>query len=242
MSNAVFSLHPVLTAKGLSKRYGGKLALDNFQITALGGRIIGLLGPNGSGKTTFLKIAAGLVKASGGEILLDGRPPGSRTKADVAFMSTEEYLYAALRIKTIIGFFTDMFSDFDRERCFHYLPLFNLTAEMKVRDLSTGMRAGLKLILVFSRRAAVVLLDEPLNGIDVVIRDLVLNLIKKERREDRVIFVTSHLVDDLETVIDEAVFLDHGRIVLSGSMAELTAESSRSLEDVYREVYRGKID
>ncbi|MDR1069900.1 MAG: ABC transporter ATP-binding protein [Gracilibacteraceae bacterium] len=233
---------PILTAKNLTKHYGTKHALENFNITARGDRVIGLLGPNGSGKTTFLKITAGLVKATSGEILLYGLPPGPRTKARVSFMSTEEYLYAAMRVKGVMNYFADMFPDFERKKCLLYLPRFNLTPEMKVRDLSTGMRAGLKLVLAFSRGAGAVLLDEPLNGIDVVLRDLVLEMIRTERREDRVIFVTSHLVDDLESVVDEAVFIDRGIAVLSGSVSEMTAERGCSLEDIYREVYRGKIN
>ncbi|MDR1603583.1 MAG: ABC transporter ATP-binding protein [Gracilibacteraceae bacterium] len=235
-------MDPILTVKDLVKRYGAKAALEHFQLTARGGRIIGLLGPNGSGKSTFLKIAAGLVKPTAGEILIRGLPPGPRTKARVSFMSTEEYLYAAMKIDGIIRYFADMFPDFDRAKCLLYLPLFNLTPRLKVRDLSTGMRAGLKLALAFSRRADVILLDEPLNGIDVVIRDIVLDLIRRERGDERVIFVTSHLVDDLETVIDEAIFLDHGVAVLAGSVPELQAGRACSLEDIYREVYRGQIN
>jgi ABC-2 type transport system ATP-binding protein len=235
-------MEPILTARDLLKRYGAKTALAHFQLTARGGRIIGLLGPNGSGKTTFLKIAAGLVKATSGEILVRGLPPGPRTKARVSLMSTEEYLYAAMKIDGILSYFTDMFPDFDRAKCLLYLPLFNLTPNLKVRDLSTGMRAGLKLALAFSRRTDVILLDEPLNGIDVVIRDIVLDLIRRERGEERVIFVTSHLVDDLQTVIDEAVFIDRGVTVLAGAVPDLLAGRAGSLEDIYREVYRGQIN
>jgi ABC-2 type transport system ATP-binding protein len=235
-------MNPILTAKNLVKRYGAKSALEQFQISACGGQIIGLLGPNGSGKTTFLKITAGLVKPTSGEILLRGLPPGPRTKSQVSFMSTEEYLYVTMKISGIIKYFSDMFPDFDREKCLLYLPLFNLTPALKVRDLSTGMRAGFKLALAFSRRASLILLDEPLNGIDVVTRDIVLNLIGQERGNERVIIATSHLVDDLEPLTDEVIFLDRGVTVLSGAVRELTSERGCSLENIYREVYRGKTD
>jgi ABC-2 type transport system ATP-binding protein len=232
----------ILRADGIRKKYGAKLALENFSIDACGGQIIGLLGPNGSGKTTFLKLTAGLVKPTAGSIVLLGLSPGPRARARVSFMSTEEYLYAAMRIQDVIKFYSDMFADFDQKKCLDYLQFFYLTPDMKVRNLSTGMRAGLKMVLAFSRRAAVILLDEPLNGIDVVARDLVIDLIKKEKRDDCVVFVTSHLVDELEEIIDYAVFLARGVTVLSGRARELLAERGCSLNDLYREVYRGKID
>jgi ABC-2 type transport system ATP-binding protein len=228
----------ILEAKELGKSYYKHQALINFNLQITEGKIIGLLGPNGSGKTTFMKMVAGLSRPTQGSLLIAGHIPGPQTKALVSFMSTEEYLSSWMTIKTMLGFFHDVYQDFQTEICLDYLDRLGLTQTLKVKALSTGMRAGLKIALALSRNAALYLLDEPLNGIDIVARDRILQMIKDSMRPESAMIITSHLVDELEPILDEVIFLKLGQTELSGDISALRAEKGLDLADMYREVYQ----
>ena len=223
----------------LTKAYYGKVALDHISLTIDRGRAYGLLGPNGSGKTTLMKILAGLHRESSGTVTVFDRLITWQIKERVAYMATENFIYDGFSVQDSINYFTDMFSGFHRDEAQEMLIREGIAMKTRVGKLSSGMTAKLKFTLTAMREADLYLFDEPLNGIDLIGRDYVLILLKRLKDEGKTQIISSHLVNEMEQVIDSAVFLTNGVISLQGSYEELSREREGiSLTDIYREVYR----
>lgn len=227
----------LLEAKGLSKSYFNKKALKNVDLTIEKGKVIGLLGPNGSGKTTFIKIVVGILRQSSGELLIDGKKPGVETKGIVSYLPDRNFLYKWMKIKDAVEFFQDFYKDFDIDRCREMLKFMNLEEDLKVTSLSKGMMEKLNLTLVLSRRAKLYILDEPLAGVDPVAREKILDAIIQSYNEDSSMIITTHLVKDIERIFDDVAFIKDGEIVLSGNAEDLRSEKGKSIDELFREVF-----
>ena len=228
----------VLKATGLTKSYGGTRALDGLELELPQGKIVGLLGPNGSGKTTFLKIDAGLLTPSAGELTICGREIGPETKAVVSYLPDKTYLNRQQRITEILEFFQDFYRDFDRERAENMLSALHIDTSARLKTLSKGNQEKVQLVLVMSRRAKLYLLDEPIGGVDPAARDYILNTIITNYDPSATVLISTHLIADVERVLDEFVFLSQGRIVRQGSTDETREETGKSLDELFREVFR----
>lgn len=228
----------VLETKELSKSYFTKKALKNINLSLEKGKVLGLLGPNGSGKTTFIKIAVGILRQSNGEMLIDGKKPGVATKAVVSYLPDRNYLYKWMKIRDAVGFFKDFYKDFDEERCSELLKFMKLEEDMKITSLSKGMMEKLNLTLVLSRKAKLYILDEPLAAVDPVAREQILDAIIQSYNEESSMIITTHLVKDIERVFDDVAFIKDGEIVLSGNAEDLRIEKGMSIDELFREVFK----
>lgn len=229
----------MLTFEHVTKSYMGKKALIDVSLTFEPGKTYALAGPNGSGKSTLMKSAAGLVKPAG-TITLNGEPIGKKTKALIAYMSTEPFYYDYMRIDTVKAFYADFYADFDAKRFDMLLKHLELEGGMKVKTLSSGMAAKLKVAATLSRKAQIVMLDEPFNGIDVLGRDQIREAILRTGYEGRTLILSSHLLDELESIVDSAVMIKKGEIVMNGDAETLRAEHGKSIVDLYKEVFAGE--
>ncbi|MBP2661517.1 MAG: transporter related protein, partial [Firmicutes bacterium] len=229
-------MYNVLEAENLSKSYLNKRALQGANLTIQQGKILGLLGPNGSGKTTFLKIAAGILHPSSGKLLIDGQKPGVYTKSIVSYLPDTEYLFKWMKIKDAVQYFKDFYSDFDEKKSFALLEFMKLDANSSVKSLSKGMKEKLKLTLVLSRKAKLYILDEPLGGVDPTAREKILDAIINNFSENSSMIITTHLVNDIERIFDEVAFISDGEIVLQGNAEELRSNKNKSIDELYREV------
>lgn len=230
----------MLKCENLVKVYSGCRAVDGLNLELDAGRIYALLGPNGSGKSTFMKMVVGLIKPTEGKIYLDGEEISDKTRARITYMPTENYFYNYMRIKDIASFYKDFYNDFDENRMYGLLDRMELHFDGKVRNMSTGMLAKLKVAVAMARNSRVILLDEPLNGIDIIAREHVMNTITGYNNEDKIIIVSSHLVDELEHAAGGAVFIKDGRVVMAGNTEDIRSyNDNKSLVDLYKEIYGG---
>ncbi|MBW9169640.1 ABC transporter ATP-binding protein [Clostridium estertheticum] len=228
----------ILEAKEIRKSYLNKKALRGVNLNIPLGKIVGLLGPNGSGKTTFLKIAAGILHQSKGEILIDGHIPGVHTKSIVSYLPDNEYLLKWMKVKDAVKYFKDFYSDFDEIKAEELLVFMNLDKNDAVKSLSKGMKEKLKLSLVLSRKAKLYILDEPLGGVDPTAREKILNAIVNNFSKDSSMIITTHLVNDIERIFDDVAFISEGEIVLEGNAEELRTSRKKSIDELYREVFQ----
>ena len=224
----------MLQCKNVTKKYMKMTAVNG---DFMPGRIYALLGSNGSGKTTLMKMIAGLVKPTSGDITLSGVPIGVETKKHIAYMPTESYFYNYMSCADIGKYYDDFFEDFSLDQYYNYLNEMKLTPDMKASKMSSGMMAKLKLAVNLSRNASVIMLDEPLNGVDIVAREQVINAVISKASPDKIIIMSSHLVDELEAVIDYAVFIKDGVIVSQGDAENLRTASGMSIVDQYKRIY-----
>lgn len=227
----------MLKSQDLTKRYGQALAVDGVSLELTPGHIYAMLGPNGSGKTTWMKMAAGLVKPTSGSIAFCGRPIGPETKREIAYMSTEPYFYSWMTAGSVGRYYRDFFADFSEEKYRMLLARMELEEGMKVKALSTGMMAKLKIAVTMAREAKVIMLDEPLNGIDLIARDEIARTIREMAGPEVTLLVSSHLVEELEQIADSAVFMRQGKLVLASSLDELARSTGMTVVDKYREIY-----
>lgn len=227
----------MLDCVNVVKRYGGKFAVNGMSVAIEDAHIYGLLGPNGSGKSTWMKMAAGLIVPDEGEIRLDGVKISAETKKHIAYMPTEGYFYSYMKIKDAGRYYQDFFDDFDAQQFEKLTADMDLEMNMKVRNLSSGMMAKLKIAVTLSRKAELYLLDEPLNGIDLLARDEVVNTILTNMSDNASVVISSHLVEELERIIDKAIFMKDGQIVLMGDVEEIRQERGESVTDLYRQIY-----
>jgi ABC-2 type transport system ATP-binding protein len=228
----------ILETESLSKSYFRNKALKEITLNVKPGSVLGLLGPNGSGKTTFLKIIAGILNPSSGKILIDGHIPGVYTKAIVSYLPDNEYLLKWMKVKDAIKYFKDFYKDFDEKKAYELLEFMKLDASSSVKNLSKGMKEKLKLTLVLSRKAKLYVLDEPLGGVDPVAREKILDSIISSFNEESSMIITTHLVNDIERIFDEVAFISEGEIVLTGNAEELRTSRNKSIDELYREVFK----
>lgn len=227
----------LIKTSNLTKKFSSALAVDDASITLEKGKIYGLLGPNGSGKSTLMKMVAGLFHPTRGQINVMGEPISIQSKAHVAYMTTEQYFYDYMTIKTVAQFHEDFYKDFNTEAFKKNLDAMQLNMNMKVSSLSSGMAAKLKVAVTMAREAKVFMLDEPLNGIDLVARDAILSTIIDKANEDNAIIISSHLIDAMENILDDVIFIKEGHIVLCGNAETIRETHSKSIVDLYKEVY-----
>ncbi len=231
-------MNPILECRALTKRYGSIQALTGVNLEIQRGRIIGLLGPNGSGKTTLIKLANGLLTPTEGEILIDGMYPGIETKKIVSYLPERTYLNNWMRVSEVINFFKDFYTNFNPEKAYEMLKRLTINPDDKLKELSKGTKEKVQLILVMSREADIYLLDEPIGGVDPAARDYILNTIISNYNENAAVVISTHLIADIETVLDDVVFLSNGTIALAKSVDEIREEHGKSVDGLFREVFR----
>ena len=228
----------ILQCNELTKKFGSKAALSKIDIKLKRGKITGLLGPNGSGKTTLIKLANGLLHPDGGEILIDGKTPGAESKAIVSYLPEKTYLNDYMTVKEIIQFFCDFYSDFDKSRALDMLARLGINENDKLKTMSKGTKEKVQLILVMSRRAQIYFLDEPIAGVDPAARDYILETIITNYDENAAIVISTHLIADVEKVLDEVIFLKYGEIVMHKSVDEIREDEGKSVDMLFREVFK----
>ena len=230
----------ILNCQQLTKTYRNtsKIALDAVNLELFAGQIIGLLGPNGSGKTTLLKLASGLLTPTSGKILIDGEIPGVSTKKKVSYMPDKDYLPSWMKINDLLDYFDDFYDNFSRERALDMLKRLSIEPGMKLKTLSKGTKEKVQLVLVMSRDADLYLLDEPIGGVDPASRDYILDTIINNYREDATVIISTHLIADIEKVLDTVVFLNEGKISLISTVDEIREENGKSVDELFREVYK----
>ena len=227
----------MLESRKITKVFGGKKAVSEVSLRLEPGHVYAMLGPNGSGKTTWMKMAAGLVKPTSGEMLFEGAPVGVPSREKIAYMSTEPYFYTWMNIRDVGKYYEDFFGDFSPERYRSLLADMELTEDLKTKTLSSGMMAKLKIAVTLARDARVHMLDEPFNGIDLLARDEIRRSILDRAAPDRILLLSSHLVEEMEAIADTAVFLKDGRLVEVDDLEALRQEKGVSMADRYREIY-----
>ena len=229
---------PILECRELRKRYGGVEALAGVTLTAEPGRVLGLLGPNGSGKTTLIKLACGLLQPTGGEVRICGLAPGAEAKKLTSYLPDRMSLPERMSAGRLLDLYADFFADFDRERAAELLGRLGIHSGDKLRSMSRGARERVQLVLAMSRRAKLYLLDEPIGGVDPAARDYIIETIMANYAPDSAVIISTHLIGDVERILDDAVFLDRGGAALSGAADELRERSGKSLDELFREVFR----
>ncbi|MGI6706160.1 MAG: ABC transporter ATP-binding protein [Clostridia bacterium] len=228
----------ILECKGLTKAFGSKKALDNVTLSIGRGRIVGLLGPNASGKTTFIKLCNELLTPTAGEILIAGHKPGIETKKIVSYLPERSYLNDWMRVSDIIDFFKDFYDDFSPEKAYDMLKKLNIRPSDRLKTMSKGTKEKVQLILVMSRQAQLYLLDEPIGGVDPAARDYILETILSNYDENATVILSTHLIADIEKILDEVIFLKEGQVVLNKTVDEIREETGKSVDSLFREVFR----
>lgn len=231
-------MNPILECKDLVKQFPTSLALAGVNLSLNRGRIIGLLGPNGSGKTTLIKLANGLLTPSMGQILIDGKAPGIETKKIVSYLPERTYLNDWMRVDQMIAFFKDFYENFDDKKAYEMLSRLNINPKDKLKTMSKGTKEKVQLILVMSRQADLYLLDEPIGGVDPAARDYILNTIISNYSENATMVISTHLIADIEQVLDDVVFISRGQIVLSSSVDDIREKQGKSIDGLFREVFK----
>ena len=227
----------MLESKEITKVFGRKTAVDHISLKLTPGFIYAMLGPNGSGKTTWMKMAAGLIKPTSGEMFFNGRPLDVASRKEIAYMSTEPYFYNWMTAGDVGKYYQDFFEDFSMDRYPSLLSRMEHTEDLKTKALSSGMMAKLKIAVTLARDARVIMLDEPLNGIDLLARDQIMKCIVEAVSPDRVLLISSHLVEELETVADYAVFIKQSHLIEVRELEELRISEGISVADKYRQIY-----
>ena len=228
----------LLLCENVYKSFGGKRVLQGLNLQVSGGRIVGLLGPNGSGKTTLMKLINGLLVPNQGKILVNGFAPGPESKKRVSYLPDASYLPDWMQVQDLVKMFADFYADFDAAKAAEMLQTLKISGTERLKTLSKGTKEKVQLILAMSRRAELYLLDEPIGGVDPAARDYILNTIIGNYSENATVILSTHLIADIEQVLDEAVFLRDGRIMLHKSVDEIRAEDGKSVDDLFRQVFR----
>lgn len=227
----------ILECHNVTKRYGEKTALDYLSLSVESGRITGLLGPNGSGKTTLIKIISGILCANEGEVLVGGNKIGIESKKIVSYLPERPYFSPGMKVSETIKFFNDFYEDFSEDAAVDMLNTLNISPDAKIRTLSKGNREKVQLILVMSRKARLYLLDEPMGGVDPAARDFILKTILANYNEEAGVIISTHLISDVEKVLDDVIFLKNGKMVLHKSVDVLRSEEGKSIDALFREVF-----
>ncbi len=228
----------ILECKNLTKTFGTKKALDNVNLSIPRGRIIGLLGPNASGKSTFIKLCSGLLTPTKGEILIDDHKPGIETKKIVSYLPERSYLNDWMKVSDIIEFFKDFYDDFNPEKAYDMLVRLGIEPKDRLKTMSKGTKEKVQLILVMSREAKLYLLDEPIGGVDPAARDYILETIIANYNEDATVIISTHIISDIEKILDDVIFIKNGQLVLTKSVDEIREETGKSIDSLFREVFK----
>lgn len=228
----------LVEVKNVTKVYDKrKCALSHINLTLPKGRIIGLLGPNGSGKTTLIKLLNGLLIANEGEILIDGSKPGPLTKSVVSYLPERTYFQDSMKVKELIAFFAEFYNDFEPEKARMMLQNLGIDEEARLKTLSKGTKEKVQLIMVMSRKAKLYVLDEPIAGVDPAARDYILKTIITNYCEDATILISTHLISDIENILDEVVFIRDGHLVLQDTVENIRVRKGKSVDAYFREVF-----
>ena len=228
----------ILECNELLKDYGRGAAINRINLKLERGKIIGLLGENGSGKTTLLKIANGLLSPTSGSITIAGEAPGVRSKRRISYLPDRTYLNNWMKVKDLVAFFEDFYENFDRGKALEMLKSLGIAFDVKLSELSKGNKEKVQLILVMSREAELYLLDEPIGGVDPAARDYILNTIIKNYSDNATVLLSTHLIQDIEQILDEVIFLKEGQIVLQNSVDQIREEKGCSIDALFREVFK----
>lgn len=231
-------MKPILECRNLTKCYDNKIALNKINLSLERGKIIGLLGPNGSGKTTLIKLLNGLLVPTEGSIFVDGHAPGTETKKIVSYLPERTYLSMHMRVSEIINYFSDFYSDFDRSRAYDMLKHLNINPTDRLRTMSKGTKEKIQFILVMSRRASLYCLDEPIAGVDPAARDYILSTILNNYDKNATILISTHLISDVENILDDVVFIQNGQIRLCDSVDNIRFNQGKSVDTLFREVFK----
>lgn len=223
---------------GLNKRYGKKVALDGVDLTVGRGRIVGLLGPNGSGKTTLIKLLCGLLQPSSGEIAINGGPIGKASKAAISYLPDQMYFADWMKATDLFDLFADFYADFNREKAVAMCQSLGVNPGDKIKSMSKGTKEKVQLVMVMARNAQLYLLDEPIAGVDPAARDFILNTILTNYNENGTVLISTHLISDIEPVLDEVIFLKEGKIMLHESVDSIRAQEGKSVDGLFRDLFR----
>ena len=228
----------VLECKDLSKHYGNAPALNHVSLAVEPGRIVGLLGPNGSGKTTLIKLANGLLTPSEGEVLVCDMAPGKESHASVSYLPERTCIPTWMSVKQLLDFYGDFYRDFNRKAAEEMLTHLNIRLTQRIKQMSKGTREKVQLIMVMSRAAKLYLLDEPIGGVDPATRDYILSTIIGNYNPEASVIISTHLIADVEKVLDEVIFINQGQVVLQSSVDEIREEKGMSVDALFREVFK----
>ena len=228
----------ILECKNLTPRFGATAALQDVSLEIAPGRIIGLLGPNGSGKTTLLKLANGLLTPDGGTLAIDGMAPGVETKKIVSYLPEKSYLAGWMNVRQLLGYFSDFYADFQSQRALEMLARLGIDPNQRIKTMSKGTQEKVQLILVMSRAAKLYLLDEPIGGVDPATRDYILNTIISNYDPAASVIISTHLIADVEQILDEVIFIHRGKVVLQSSVDAIRQEKGCSVDALFREEFK----
>lgn len=228
----------LIEIKNVSKSYGKKQALNNINITIEPGKIYGLLGPNGSGKTTLIKLINDLLTPASGEILIKGEKPGIESKKIISYLPERTYLNMNFKVKELLDFFQDFYENFNKEKAQELLKKLNINEEDKLKTMSKGTKEKVQLILVMSRKADIYILDEPIGGVDPASRDYILETILNNFDENSSMIISTHLIQDIENILDNVIFINNGNIILNDIADNIRKEKEKTIDQVFREEFR----
>ena len=229
---------PILECNNLTKTYAGVTALDHIDLAIDPGRIVGLLGPNGSGKTTLIKLAAGLLQPTQGQILIDGKKPSPETNAVLSYLPERIALSQWMKVTQVLDFFCDFYKDFDRSAAEAMLAQLQIAPNQVLKQMSKGTKEKVQLILAMSRKAKLYLLDEPIGGVDPATRDYILHTILSNYNPEAAVIISTHLIGDVEQILDEVVFLSRGQSALHDSCEAIREQQGKSVDQLFREVFK----
>ncbi len=228
----------LIVCQSLSKFYGRHNALQDVNLKVGRGKIIGLLGPNGSGKTTLIKLLCGLLQQTSGSLLIDGQVPGPYTKSIISYLPDRMYFADWMKASDLMNLFQDFYKDFDRKKAEDMCRSLNLNLNSRIKTMSKGTKEKLQLVLVMSRKAQLYLLDEPIAGVDPAARDFILNTILTNYNEKGSVIISTHLIGDIERVLDEAIFLQNGKVVRHDTVDNIRQTEGKSVDALFREIFR----
>lgn len=228
----------LLEIKNLSKNYGNKCALKDINIKINGGKIVGLLGQNGAGKTTLIKLINDLLTPDSGEILINGKKVGIESKKIIAYLPEKTYLNKQMKVNEVLKYFKDFYDDFDLEKAKKLLEDLGLDINQKLSTMSKGMQEKVQLVLVMSRNADLYILDEPLGGVDPATRDYILDTILSNFKENASVIISTHLISDIERILDEIIFIKQGNLILQSDADSLRNKEHASIDEIFRRMFK----
>ncbi len=228
----------LIQCQNVWKSYGRKEALKGLNLTLDGGKIVGLLGPNGSGKTTLIKVLNGLLQPEQGLVVIDGEGPGIYTKSIISYLPDKPYFSGWMRVRDLFELFEDFYEDFDRARAEQMCKALQIDIQLRMKHLSKGTKEKVQLILVMSRRAKLYLLDEPIAGVDPAARDYILSTILNNYNPEGTVLISTHLISDIERVLDEVVFIQNGQVIRQELVDDIREKEGKSVDELFREVFR----